>query len=129
LCPAANVWRTLGAPWIRRLSSRQPPISAGCSYLGPTPGLQTTTTSHFNIIMLGSLPGNQTALRHSLRRTGQSYAVFGVQFGRDNFGFNIAHIRQAELRFIGSMRALNTKGTITKRPHSSQKTVFSQVLS
>jgi hypothetical protein len=89
-----------------------------CSELGPTPGQETTTTSHFNIIMLDTLPGNRTALRHSLRRTGQLYATFGMPWGRDNFGFNAARMQQAEVGLIGAIRELNTKGMISDRPHS-----------
>jgi hypothetical protein len=89
-----------------------------CGDLGPTPGQETTTTSHFNIIMLDTLPGNRTTLRHSLRRTGQFYAMFGMPYGRDNFGFNAARMRQAELWLIGAIRELNTKGMISDRPHS-----------
>jgi hypothetical protein len=78
------------------------------SFLGQTAGgAATATLSHMSIIMLGPQPGNTTALRHCLRRTGQYYGM-----ASPTFGFNPGRIRDGEKAFIASMIELNTTGKI-----------------
>jgi hypothetical protein len=67
--------------------------AAFSSFFGPTAGFETATDSHISILLLkASADGGATELRHSLRRTGQSYAFLGIDFGRKNFGFNVSRI-------------------------------------
>jgi hypothetical protein len=71
------------------------------------PPLQITRTSllpwlqnHFSIMLLRSAADGKTEIRQSLRRSGQSYAAFGLDFGRKNFGFNATRDRAAEKAFL-----------------------------
>jgi hypothetical protein len=73
---------------------------------------KTTTTSHISLAYFKPMADGRTEFRVSARQTGQSYKIFGIEFGRRNFGFNVSRLRQGENAFIDSVQELKTTGTI-----------------
>jgi hypothetical protein len=66
------------------------------SFFGPMAGLDTATKNQISIMTLRAQSATATEFRQYLRREGQSYKVFGLDFGRKNFGFKVSRFRQAE---------------------------------
>ena len=84
------------------------------SFIGVIADKESATSSHMSIVMLKALSGATTDVRHCLRRTGQTYGMFG-EAGRTNFGFNASRVRGSELRLFESMQDLATTGRIPER--------------
>jgi hypothetical protein len=80
------------------------------SFTGPAG--DTTTTTQCMIGMLRSLSANSTEYRQYLQRNGQSYKIFGLDFGRKTYGFNAARVRQVEKPLAAAMVELKTTGKI-----------------
>ncbi len=78
-------------------------------------GTTTTSTTYITIISLRPLAGGKTDYRVAGMLTGQSYAFFGVENGRKNFGFNQAKIREGQKEFIKQVKALKDTGKIPER--------------
>lgn len=76
------------------------------------------TTSHISIVMLKPLPGGRTEFRQSVRQQGQSYKIFGIDYGRRNFGFNAAKVREGQKQFFASVNELKTTGKIRENKPS-----------
>ncbi len=76
---------------------------------------RTPTTSAMSIIYLKPGPSGDTEYRVSGRYTGQSYAIFGLEFGRRNYGFNVTKIRQGQKEFYSMVEELKTTGKIRER--------------
>lgn len=70
------------------------------------------TTSHVSIVMLRPLPGGKTEFRQSIRQQGQSYKMFGIDYGRRNFGFNAVRVRQGQKQFYDMAYELKNTGKI-----------------
>jgi hypothetical protein len=81
---------------------------------------RTPSTSSISIIYLKPMANDQTEYRVSGRYTGQSYALFGVEFGRRNYGFNAAKIRQGQKEFFSMVEELKTTGKIRERKPSKE---------
>jgi hypothetical protein len=79
------------------------------------PKATTASTSSMSFTMLRPLPDGRTDYRVSGRYTGQSYLIFGIDFGRRNYGFNISRIRAAQKDFFGMVAELKATGKITER--------------
>lgn len=83
---------------------------------------KTTTNSSMSIMMLRPLGNGKTDYRISGRHVGQSYALFGIDNGRKNFGFNKTRIREGQKDFYGQVAELKRTGKITeKRPNLLKK--------
>jgi len=76
------------------------------------PRENTPTTSHMSIVMLRPLTGGKTEFRQSVRQQGQSYKIFGIDYGRRNFGFNAARVRQGQKQFYDMAYELKNTGKI-----------------
>jgi hypothetical protein len=46
---------------------------------------------------------------------GQSYAFFGLDNGRKNFGFNVSRIREGQKDFYSQVKALKETGKIPEK--------------
>jgi hypothetical protein len=80
---------------------------------------KTASTSSISIIWLRPTGEGKTEYRVSGRYTGQSYALFGIEFGRRNYGFNLAKIRQGQKDFYAMVEELKTTGKIRERRPNS----------
>jgi hypothetical protein len=78
----------------------------------PTPGLHTASDNHFSMTMMKSAPNGETEFRQSLRRSGQSYEMLGLEFARKSYAFNASRVRTAEKGFIASAVELRDTGHI-----------------
>lgn len=83
------------------------------SYFGPKG--KTATTSSISMIWIRPTEDGKTEYRVSGRYTGQSYAIFGIDFGRRNYGFNVTKIRQGQKDFYAMVEELKTTGKIRER--------------
>jgi len=83
------------------------------------PNGKTLSTSSMSFVWIRPLAGGKTDFRVSGRYTGQSYLVFGIDFGRRNYGFNLARLRVAQLDFIAMVGELRKTGKIRERRPSS----------
>jgi len=72
----------------------------------------SATTAHISFVMLKPLPNGKTEFRQTVRQNGQSYKAFGIEYGRRNFGFNVARVRQGQKQFFGMVNELKTSGKI-----------------
>jgi len=91
------------------------------SFLGPVLSdkpVITTTTAQISFAILKSLSDNVTEVRQSFRRNGQSYAQFGLDFGRQEYGFNASTFHQQLKELRDSMVELMTTGTIKQNSPS-----------
>jgi hypothetical protein len=79
------------------------------------PGGDTQTTGHFSIVMIKPTGNGKTEFRQLAFQVGQSYAIFGIEFGRKNFGFNYSRVRQGEKGFVAQVMELKTTGKITEK--------------
>lgn len=75
----------------------------------------TATTSQLFVSMLKPLSDEKIEFRHSLRRRGQSYKAFGLDYGRREIAFNAARFREGELQVIANMINLKNTGKIPER--------------
>lgn len=82
-------------------------------YFGPNG--RTLSTSSMSIMTIRPMPDGRTEHRVSGRYTGQSYLIFGIDFGRKNYGFNFSRIRVAQKEFYGMVNELKTTGQIAER--------------
>ncbi len=80
------------------------------AFLGPDG--RTATIAHASIVILKPLPGGQTEFRQYVRQNGQSYKAFGLEYGRRNFGFNVARFRQGQKALYETMLELKNTGKI-----------------
>jgi hypothetical protein len=85
------------------------------SFYRPTPGSTTVTEAEIFITMLKSLSDGRTECRQSVRRNGQSYRFFGLDFGRAQYGFNRALFHREQKAVLDSMNELQTTGKIKER--------------
>lgn len=93
------------------------------SFYGPKG--RTPTTSSMSIIYIKPTPNGETEYRVSGRYTGQSYAIFGLEFGRRNYGFNVTKIRQGQKEFYSMVEELKTTGKIReRRPTNEGESAF-----
>lgn len=76
------------------------------------------TTSHLSIVTLKPLPGGKTEFRQTVRQQGQSYKIFGIDYGRRNFGFNADRVRQGQKQFFATVNELKTTGRIKENKPS-----------
>ena len=84
-----------------------------------SPVFSSPTTSHLSIVTLKPLPGGRTEFRQTVRQQGQSYKVFGIDYGRRNFGFNAVRVREGQKQFFAIVNELKTTGKIKEnRPGS-----------
>jgi hypothetical protein len=65
--------------------------------------------------MLKPMADGRTDYRVAGYHLGQSYAFFGIEYGRKNFGFNRERIRQGQQEFYGQVAELKQTGKITER--------------
>ena len=72
----------------------------------------TATTGHLSIVMLKATADGKTEYRQNVRQSGQSYKVFGIEYGRKNFGFNVSRDRQGVKALANTMIELKTTGKI-----------------
>ncbi len=84
------------------------------------PNGKTATTSSISMIWIRPTEEGKTEYRVSGRYTGQSYAIFGIDFGRRNYGFNVAKIRQGQKDFYAMVEELKTTGKIRERRPKSE---------
>lgn len=80
------------------------------TYFGPNG--DTATQAHISIIMLTPTANGKTEYRQCVRQNGQSYKIFGIEFGRKNFGFNVARDRQGVKALMNTMAELKNTGKI-----------------
>ncbi|MGZ3652966.1 MAG: hypothetical protein ACXVB9_01595 [Bdellovibrionota bacterium] len=80
------------------------------SFFGPN--ADSATVGHFSIVMLKPTSDGKTEFRQFVMQNGQSYKVFGLEFGRKNFGFNVSRDRQGEKQLVTTMLELKNTGTI-----------------
>jgi len=76
---------------------------------------KTPTTSSMSIMLLTPTADGKTDYRVSGRYTGQSYKMFGLDFGRKNYGFNVNRIRNGQRDFYLMVDELMRTGKITER--------------
>lgn len=76
---------------------------------------KTPTTSSMSIMLLTPTADGKTDYRVSGRYTGQSYKMFGLDFGRKNYGFNVSRIRNGQKDFYLMVDELKRTGKITER--------------
>jgi hypothetical protein len=81
-------------------------------FFAAIPGKTTPDQAHLSIVDLRPRTGDATEIRQIMCRNGQSYAMFGVENGRRQFGFNVPRIRTAQKAFMSGMFELHTTGTI-----------------
>jgi hypothetical protein len=79
------------------------------------PGGDTQTTGHFSIVTIRQAGPGKTEFRQLAFQIGQSYASFGIDFGRKNFGFNYSRVRQGEKGFLSQVMELKATGKITEQ--------------
>lgn len=72
----------------------------------------TATTSSISVVTFRPMPDGKTDYRVSSRHLGQSYAFFGIEFGRRNYGFNRDRIRTGVKEFISIVDELKRTGNI-----------------
>jgi hypothetical protein len=82
------------------------------------PNGETATQAHTSIVMLKPLPNGKTEFRQNARQNGQSYKMFGLEYGRRNFGFNVTRIRQGEKALADTMLELKNTGKIKENKPS-----------
>jgi hypothetical protein len=81
---------------------------------------KSASTSSISIIYLKPMENEKTEYRVSGRYTGQSYALFGIEFGRRNYGFNLTKIRQGQKDFYSMVEELKNTGKIRERKPSKE---------
>lgn len=80
----------------------------------------SATQAHISIVMLKPTADGKTEYRQNVRQNGQSYKIFGLDYGRKNFGFNVSRDRQGEKALGNTMLELKNTGTIKQnKPGSS----------
>lgn len=77
------------------------------------------TSSHLSIVTLKPLSGGRTEFRQTVRQQGQSYKIFGIDYGRRNFGFNAARVREGQKQFFATVNELKTTGKIRENKPGS----------
>lgn len=85
------------------------------SFLGVDGKLVTQTVGGLTLIMLKPTADGKTDYRVAGYHLGQSYAFFGIEFGRRNYGFNRDRIREGQKEFYGQVAELKSTGKITER--------------
>jgi hypothetical protein len=83
------------------------------SFIAPTG--ETITTSYISAVVLKPTADGKTDYRVAGPQTGQSYAFFGIENGRKNFGFNRDRIREGQKEFLGQIQELKKTGKITEK--------------
>ncbi|GHS90015.1 hypothetical protein FACS189487_11260 [Campylobacterota bacterium] len=76
---------------------------------------ETTTTSYITIIYIKPTADGKTEYRVAGMLGGQSYAFFGLDNGRKNFGFNVSRIREGQKDFYSQVKALKETGKIPEK--------------
>lgn len=76
---------------------------------------KTPSTSSMSIILIRPTADGRTDYRVSGRYTGQSYLIFGIDFGRRNYGFNATRIRAGQKDFYANVAELKNTGKISER--------------
>ena len=77
------------------------------------------TSSHLSIVTLKPLSGGRTEFRQTVRQQGQSYKIFGIDYGRRNFGFNAVRVREGQKQFFATVNELKTTGKIRENKPGS----------
>jgi hypothetical protein len=80
------------------------------AYYGPSG--DTASIAHISIVTLAPTADGKTEFRQCVRQNGQSYKVFGLDYGRRNFGFNVSRFRQGEKQLTAQMVELKNTGKI-----------------
>lgn len=84
----------------------------------------TSTKSYFMIVQIRPLGDGSCSYKVSGRQMGQSYKLFGIEFGRRNFGFNVSRIRDGQKEFNNDVYTLKSTGRLPER----QPTYFYQAM-
>jgi hypothetical protein len=85
------------------------------SFLSKEGNNATTTTSSITVITLRATADGKTDYRVAGYHMGQSYAFFGIDYGRKNYGFNAGKIREAQKEFYKQAAELKKTGRIGER--------------
>ncbi|MGZ3710876.1 MAG: hypothetical protein ACXVBE_03930 [Bdellovibrionota bacterium] len=85
------------------------------SFLSKDGKNNTQTTSFITIVTLRALPDGRTDYRVAGYHMGQSYAFFGIDFGRKTYGFNVDRIRVGQKEFYDQAAELKKTGKISER--------------
>ncbi|NUM87699.1 MAG: hypothetical protein HUU37_00705 [Bdellovibrionales bacterium] len=83
------------------------------------PSGSTTTRASLFLMSMRPIDEASTAVKIFSRYQGQSYALFGLEFGRKNFGFNADRFRNGQLDYLQSVDELVRTGTIRERPEGT----------
>lgn len=95
----------------------RPYMTGGAVFVGNffAPTGNTTTKSSLFIMVIKPVDDSTTAVKIFSRHLGQSYALFGVDFGRKNFGFNVERFRNGQIDFLQNVEELVRTGGIRER--------------
>ncbi|MGE3260226.1 MAG: hypothetical protein AB7K68_00460 [Bacteriovoracia bacterium] len=86
------------------------------SFAGRDGKAASQTISFMTIITLRPTADGRTDYRVAGYHMGQSYAFFGIDFGRRNYGFNPDRIRTGQKEFYDQVAELKATGKITEHP-------------